>query len=386
MKRLPLIISAIALVALIALWPRPGITSSGQASVEWLPVQDMAAAQEFAQATEPKDLQFPRDLGPHNDYQTEWWYYTGSLETDAGHAFGYQLTFFRRALAPETVPVANPSDWRSNQVYFAHFTLSDIDAQAFYPHERFSRQAAGLSGAQAEPYRVWLENWSATAIAPGQVHLMADAEDVALDLTLTETLPPVPQGDRGYSKKGPEPGNASYYYSIVQQQTQGKITVGEDSFQVSGLTWKDHEYSTSALSPGTVGWDWFSLQLDDGSALMLYGLRQEDGTIADLSSGTYISADGSPQTIDHRDWHIEVQETWHSPVSKADYPTRWRIDIPKLDLVLEGQALIPNQELAVSTIYWEGAVTFAGRRGDRPVSAKGYVEQTGYADRLDVVL
>ncbi|MGB3613523.1 MAG: lipocalin-like domain-containing protein [Elainellaceae cyanobacterium] len=388
MKRLSLVIGAIALVALIAFWPRPGITNSGRASVTWLtqPADSANATDGFARVTGPQPLEFPRDLGPHNDYQTEWWYYTGNLETEAGRAFGYQLTFFRRSLTLETAPVSNTSDWRSNQVYFAHFTLSDIDAQTFYPHERFSRQAAGLSGAQADPYQVWLENWSATAIAPGQVHLLADAGDVALDLTLTETLPPIPQGDRGYSKKGPEPGNASYYYSIVQQQTQGTVTVGKESFQVSGLTWKDHEYSTSALSPGTVGWDWFSLQLDDGSALMLYGLRQENGAIADVSSGTYITADGRAQTIDHTDWTIEVRDTWRSSSSNASYPTRWHIDIPKLDLVLEGQASIPNQELTVSTIYWEGAVTFVGRRANQPVSAKGYVEQTGYADRLDVVL
>lgn len=386
MKRLPLIILSIALILLVALWPRPGITNSGKASVEWLTAQKAESSARFARVTDPKTLKFPQDLGPHEDYQTEWWYYTGNLETESGREFGYQLTFFRRALTPETAAVENASDWRSNQIYFSHFTISDIENQTFYPHERFSRQSAALSGAQAQPYRVWLENWSATEVAPGKVHLVADADDVSLDLTLTETLPPVLQGDRGYSKKGPEAGNASYYYSIVQQQAQGTVTVADESFDVSGLTWKDHEYSTSALSPGTVGWDWFSLQLDDGSALMLYGLRLDNGDIADVSAGKYISANGKTQTLDHSDWKIDVLDTWQSPNSKADYPAQWHIEIPNLNLVLDGKPLMPNQELEFARTYWEGAVGFEGTMEGQPVRAKGYVEMTGYADRLDAVL
>ena len=385
-KRISLVVLEVSLALLLVFWPRASITNSGQASVAWLSEASATNADVFLRVTEPRSLTFPDDLGPHNGYQTEWWYYTGNLETDSGHQFGYQLTFFRRALTPESVAGTDASDWRSNQIYFSHFTISDIDAQAFYPHERFSRPAAGLAGAQAQPYRVWLENWSATELEPGKVHLTAAADDVALDLTLNETLPPVLQGDRGYSKKGAEPGNASYYYSIVQQHSQGTIAIGNETFAVTGRTWKDHEYSTSALSPGTVGWDWFSLQLDDGSALMLYGLRQENGDITDVSSGTYISPTGETQTIDHTEWTIAVVDTWHSPTSQADYPAKWHIEVPKLDLVLDGQSLVANQELNISTTYWEGAVGFTGTKSDLPVSATGYVEMTGYADRLDAVL
>ena len=358
-------------------------------------VEDAQVSDDFAQVMAPTDLKFPQDLGPHDEYQTEWWYYTGNLETETGRDFGYQLTFFRRGLtsdvpseivSAEGMDKDHASDWRSNQIYFAHFTVSDIEGDRFYPHERFSRRSADLSGATAEPYRVWLEDWSATEITPGMVHLVAKTDDVALDLTLNETLEPVLQGDRGYSQKGPETGNASYYYSIVQQQSQGSITIGDETFDVDGLTWKDHEYSTSALSPGTVGWDWFSLQLDDGSALMLYGLRKDDGTISDFSKGTYVAADGSTQAIDHTEWTIDVQKTWHSTSSQADYPAQWHIEVPKLDLVLDGEALMADQELHFARTYWEGAVGFEGTVGDRPVSAKGYVEMTGYADRLDTVL
>ncbi|MEM1366682.1 MAG: lipocalin-like domain-containing protein [Cyanobacteria bacterium P01_H01_bin.15] len=377
---------AVGIALLVAFWPRPGITNSGKASVEWLSAENVAVSSDFQQVMEPQTLAFPQDLGAHEGYQTEWWYYTGNLATNAGREFGYQLTFFRRALTPESTNVANPSDWRSNQIYFSHFTISDVAEQSFYPHERFSRQSAGLSGAEAEPYRVWLENWSATEIEPGQVKLDAVADDVALNLVLTETLPPVLQGDRGYSQKGFEAGNASFYYSIVQQQSVGTITIGDETFEVAGLTWKDHEYSTSALSPGTVGWDWFSLQLDDGSALMLYGLRQENGEISAVSSGKFVSPTGETQTIDHTEWQIDVLSTWRSPASKADYPAQWHIEVPKLGIVLDGKPLMANQELTFARTYWEGAVGFEGHVAEQLVTAKGYVEMTGYADRLDVVL
>ena len=209
----------------------------------------------FTRATIPGDIEFPRDLGPHEEYQTEWWYYTGNLETAAGEQFGFQLTFFRRALPTDRDRQGSSadgpeSDWRTNQVYFAHFTVSDLGQNAFYPAERFSRGAAGLAGAQASPYRVWLENWYVEEQAPGSVRLRANTEDVALDLTLTETLPPVLHGDAGLSPKGPEPGNASYYYSIVQQQAAGTVEIEDRRYDVSGLAWKDHEYGTSALAGG----------------------------------------------------------------------------------------------------------------------------------------
>jgi predicted secreted hydrolase len=201
---------------------------------------------------------------------------------------------------------------------------------------------------------------------------------VALDLLLEETLPPVLHGEGGLSKKGYEPGNASYYYSIVQQESSGIVTVGGESFAVTGLSWKDHEYSTSALSPGSVGWDWFSLQLDDGSALMLFQIRREDGSLEPASSGTFIYADGTVQSLAKEDWQLEVLDSWTSPTSGAEYPAAWRLSVPSLGLSLQGEPLMANQELNVSTIYWEGAVAFDGQRGEQPVRAQGYIEMTGY--------
>jgi predicted secreted hydrolase len=348
----------------------------GQGTVQWL---EPTQTPQFEQAIAPIPLNFPQDFGPHETYQTEWWYYTGNLETDAGRPFGYELTLFRRGLKPEPMPPGSP--WRSNQVYFAHFTLSDIQNQNFYPQERFSRGAVGLAGAQATPYRLWLDDWSIEEKALGQVQLQARGDEVAVDLTLLLTEP-VLQGDRGYSVKGPEPGNASYYYSVVQQPTEGTVTVQGENYWVAGKSWTDHEYSTSALSEGTQGWDWFSLELEDGAALMLYGLRTADGSTTPESNGTYISPAGKVVHLAHQDFDIKVLEHWTSPKTKTKYPSKWNIAIPSLEIEAQVLPMMNNQELALSTIYWEGAVKLSGLYAQQPLAGQGYVEMTGYQQSL----
>jgi len=358
----------------------------------FLPVDDDAAG--FARAVEPGAIRFPDDLGPHDDYQTEWWYYTGNLATAQGRRFGFQLTFFRRALSPPAADgeslqngggskATRPSNWRTRQIYLAHFAVSDIDGGRFLHAESFSRGAVGLAGAAADPYAVWLEGWHARSISPGRVALHADSDDAAIDLVLEETLPPVLHGDQGLSPKGPEPGNASYYYSIVRQKTSGTVTAGGRQYAVTGLSWKDHEYSTSALSTGTVGWDWFSLQFDDGTALMFFQIRREDGTLENASSGTFISADGTTRHLEKADWRLEVLEEWKSPESGAVYPVKWRMNIAAIDLDITGGAMMADQEMNVSTTYWEGAAAFTGFRAGQPVTAEGYVEMTGYAETME---
>lgn len=372
------------LVGGLFLWRQPAAPATAQASLLPLLTEEDTAG--FARATLPNNIQFPRDFGPHPEYQTEWWYYTGNLEGENGRLFGYQFTIFRRALTPENPQSAihnSQSAWRSNQIYLAHFAISDIANNAFYPHERFSRGAAGLAGAQAEPYRVWLEDWLIEEIAPGQVRLLAQTGQVGLDLVLTQTLPPILHGDGGLSPKGPEPGNASYYYSQVRQQSVGTVRIGNEVISVTGLSWKDHEYSTSALSPGAIGWDWFSLQFDNGTALMFFQIRRDDGTLEPFSSGTFIAADGTTTHLERADWELTVTDTWASPTSGAEYPAGWRIRVPKLALELEGKPLMPNQELNVSTVYWEGAVEFNGTLAGERVRARGYIEMTGYAGSME---
>jgi predicted secreted hydrolase len=339
----------------------------------------------FARATEPGVIEFPRDFGPHNSYRTEWWYYTGNLESSSGRLFGFQLTFFRRSLTPPGgnascagVDCPPRSEWRTNQVYLAHFTVSDLANGNFHEAERFSRGSAGLAGAQSKPYRIWLENWSAQEVGSGSVRLYALSDGVELDLLLRETVPPILHGEKGLSQKGPEPGNASYYYSIVQQQVNGQITIDSQVYDVTGLAWKDHEYGTSALSEEAVGWDWFSIQLDGGQALMFFQIRRSDGQVTPFSSGTFLWADGSTAALDYTEWTLEVQSRWTSPNSGVEYPAGWRIAIPSLELELTGKPMAADQELNVSTTYWEGAVAFEGTLAGRVINGKGYVELTGY--------
>ena len=190
------------------------------------------------------------------------------------------------------------------------------------------------------------------------------------------------QGIDGFSQKGPDPGDASYYYSQPRLRTAGTVTIGETQYQVEGMTWKDHEFSTSVLSENQIGWDWFSFQLDDSTDLMLYYFRREDGTIDPFSSGTLISPDGETRLLTPEDFTITVLDTWESPHSGAEYPAEWEISIPEEDLELTVTPYIPDQELLVTVIYWEGAVQLTGTHGGQPVRGSGYVELTGYAQDM----
>jgi predicted secreted hydrolase len=338
----------------------------------------------FARASGPIPLRFPADSGPHHDYQTEWWYYTGNLATADGRHFGYQFTIFRRAVLPPTERVTRASGWAAEQIYMGHFALTDVAGGRFRAFERFARGAAGLAGAQAEPYQVWLEDWQAAAIPgrPGVTRVQARAGDVGIDLTLTDAKGPVLQGDRGYSQKGPHPGNASYYYSLTRLISEGEVRVGDSTFVVTGLSWKDHEYSTSALAADQVGWDWFALHLDDGAEVKVFHLRRDDGSIDPFSAGSFVDAQGQVTRLRRDDFQIEALDAWRSPRTQAEYPSRWRLTIPTLGLQLELEPWLADQELNVSYAYWEGAVRVSGASGGQAVTGNGYVELTGYAGSM----
>ena len=230
-----------------------------------------AASGEFERVTGPMDLQFPRDHGAHPDTQTEWWYATGNLDGPDGERYGFQLTFFRRALLGVDLREARGSAWGADQVYMAHFTLTDRENQQFYAYERLERGAVGLAGATGEGgMDVWLHDWKVMQTGADHYQLTAAEGGVRLELEMKDRKGPVLQGDRGYSRKGPEEGNASTYISQTRLETVGTLAIDGRQMQVQGLSWMDHEFSTSALSPGQIGWDWFSIQLDDGSELMMY--------------------------------------------------------------------------------------------------------------------
>jgi predicted secreted hydrolase len=336
----------------------------------------------YRRAEGPIDLNFPADHGPHLDYQTEWWYYTGNLVADNGQHFGYQLTFFRRALAPPEMRTERESLWAADQVYMAHFAMTDVAGERYRGFERFIRGAAGLAGAQAVPYRVWLEDWSVEEVEPGVIRMQAEQEDLALDLELIDRQDPVLHGEQGYSPKGPQPGNASYYYSLTRLETSGTVRVADAVYLVSGLSWMDHEWSTSALAADQVGWDWFSVQLDDGGDLMVFQLRKEDGSIDSYSSGTFIAPDGSTRHLGQDEFEIRVDDTWRSSQTGATYPAGWTIIVPAVGLRLTIEPHLSDQELTVSYAYWEGAVRVEGERAGQAIRGNGYVEMTGYAGSM----
>ncbi len=332
---------------------------------------------EFAQAVEPRTFSFPADHGPHEAFRNEWWYFTGNLDGEDGRRFGFELTIFRFSLSPESVDA--DTEWRTNQVYIAHFAVTDADDNAFYTTEKSARGALGLAGAQADPFRVWIDDWEIRGLAENVWRIMAGDDDFAVDLELTALKPPVLNGDAGLSQKSDEPGNASYYYSMSRWQTDGEIRIGDDRYVVSGTSWLDREWSTSALAGDQQGWDWFALQFADDTELMFYGLRKTDGTQDVLSSGTWIDADGSSEKLTREQVTVEVTKLWESPRGGV-YPAGWRLAIEDKALFVEVTPVIADQELSTIVRYWEGAVDVSGTRDGKPVRGRGYVELTGYAE------
>jgi len=337
----------------------------------------------FTYADGSRPLTFPADFGAHPDFRTEWWYYTGNLYTPDDRPFGFELTVFRVSLIPPAVDLPDDSAWYSESLYFAHFALSDILANEFHAYERYARPGPGLAGAQASPYRVWLDNWSIVETDKDSYRLQAAQDGIAIDLKLTDEMGVILHGENGYSRKGQEVTNASYYYSQPRLRAEGTVRVQGETYQVSGLAWKDHEFSTGVLDEGQIGWDWFSLQFEDGSALMLFQLRESGGGTSDSSSGTFINADGVTQSLQNENFSITVLDQWRSPHTGGIYPAAWNIQLNEPNCKLNVQSRIADQEVNFPAVtYWEGAVRFEGMCEGRSVSGNGYIELTGYAGNL----
>ncbi len=329
----------------------------------------------FARAIEPRTFSFPEDHGPHEAFRNEWWYFTGNLDDEDGQRFGFELTIFRFSLTPDS----NGAGWRTNQVYIAHFAVTDADGEQFYAAEKSARGALGLAGATAEPFRVWIDDWEIRGIAEDVWRVKAGHDDFAIDLELTALKPPVLNGVDGLSQKSDERGNASYYYSMPRWETRGQVRIGDDLRDVVGNSWLDREWSTSALASDQQGWDWFALQFNDDTELMFYGLRKTDGTQDAMSSGTWVDSDGSSVKLGRDEVAIEVTRTWDSPRG-GTYPAGWRLSIPNKAMQVEVTPVIDDQELSTIVRYWEGAVDVSGTRNGKPVEGRGYVELTGYAE------
>jgi predicted secreted hydrolase len=355
--------------------PAPAETGLAGGLAEALGGNDTAG---FERATSIREFEFPRDHGPHPAYRNEWWYVTGNLEDAAGRRFGFQLTFFRVGLAPG--PEKRPSRWATKHAWMAHFALTDVKNQAFHAFERFARGGElALAGAEGDPVAVWLEDWRLERRNDGRWHLRAAADGLTLDLDLDPVHGPVLQGDRGLSRKSAAEGNASYYYSLTRIAARGRLTLDDAANDVRGTAWLDREWSTSALGSGQVGWDWFALHLDDGTDLMIYRLRNEDGDTSRWSAGTVVGTDGSVTSLGADDFKLRVLDRWTSPRG-GTYPARWTLTIESLPDSLTVTPVLAGQELDAAVRYWEGAVDV--HRDGKRIGA-GYVELTGYADTDD---
>ena len=336
-----------------------------------------APAQEYSLALPGYKFEFPRDSFNHEEYQTEWWYYTGNLRASDGHRFGFELTFFRQGTSRH----ADSNPWFVHDLWIAHMALSNIDGQRFHHEERLNRSGPGIAGVEAETQRVWNGNWEEHIGEPKQeIHATADA--VGFALQLEPTKPPIVHGRNGVSQKAAGAGHASHYFSLTRLLTNGTIQVNGKTFRVEGLSWMDHEFFTGSMATDETGWDWLSIQLQDGSDLMLYRLRHRDGSIDPFSSGSYVDQTGKSRFLALQDFTMTPEaDLWQSPNTSATYPVRWHVSVPQMALELDVTTPLRSQELTgkFGPSYWEGAIDVTGTRAGEKIAGTGYLEMTGYA-------
>lgn len=350
--------------------------------VDWLATTSSAA--DWKTAEPGWRYEFPRDHGAHEEFKTEWWYFTGNLQDASGRRYGYQLTFFRHGIRPLAERNPDMSRFVIGDLKFAHFTVTDAVGEQFRFEQKTSRGAFGEAGFGDGERLAWIDDWQLQLAPDGTFHLQASSGEAAIRLRLASAKPPVIHGENGLSKKAATEGHASHYYSLTRLDTTGELRVGKSaSVQVRGDSWFDHEWATNQLAPGQIGWDWLSVHFDDGSELMLYQLRLSDGTADSASSGTLIAADGSATHLPSSAFRMNPTEFWQSGRTPARYPVGWKIDLPGIALQFTVRASVENQELALLPLaYWEGAVEITGTREGKAIAGRGYLELTGYAGPL----
>jgi len=337
---------------------------------------------EWQRIESPLVPQWPRDHGAHLDARTEWWYLTGDLVDELGSEFAFQVTIFRQGLEPGD-PVRGESPLRARHALAAHVTLTEIAAGKFRQAERLRRMAAGLAAASTTDLDAFVEDVALKRAQDGTIHAIASAREVGfeLDLQCLPAKPIVMHGATGISRKGPEPGNASAYASSTRLATSGTLRLDGRTLAVRGESWFDHEWGSSQLGSGVVGWDWTGVRLDDGRELMLYRLRRADGTPTPFSAGTLVLKDGTPVPLALGDFTFEPLKTWTSAATGARYPLRWRVVVPVAGIDGELAARIEPCEVVASassgTVYWEGPARLTGS-----VTGSGFLELAGYAESL----
>ena len=348
-------------------------------------------SQDFKRALPGRVFSFPKDHFSHPEFKTEWWYYSGHLQSlgQDKKTFGYQLTFFRSGLTRETKH--QKSKWSIQDLFLAHLAITDESKKKFQYLEKISRGSLGEAGVTPykpgeKTFRIWIEDWSVEGKGPqAQNHFLAAGnKNFGLELMLAPEKNPIIHGQNGISQKAEGEGYASHYYSIPRLKTDGKIFLQNKEIPVQGTSWMDHEFGSTQLREYQVGWDWFSLQLEKGMELMLYQMRQKDGKIDPYSSGTIIFPNGTYQHLPRKEFQIEVLHQWKSQKSGASYPSKWKIKIPSYQMELTLSPTVKDQELitkeSTRVTYWEGSVKVEGKYQGDPIKGIGYVELTGYAE------
>ena len=343
-------------------------------------VAAVAEEPDWALALPGWKYEFPRDHHAHPDFKTEWWYLTGNLADADGNRFGFQLTFFRQGIRRADGAATR---FAVDDIKLAHFAITDIGGRKFRFAQKVSRGAFGEAGFGDGDRIAWIDDWELVQTGPQAFVIRAREDDFALDLSLASRKPPVFHGENGVSQKAAGEGRASHYYSFTRLDARGRITLAGRDIAVSGLAWFDQEWATNQLTEGQTGWDWLSLQFEDGTELMLFQIRLREGGRDPFCHGTFVEADGRTIPIKNDDFEFVPGRTWRSPESGGEYPVAWTIRLPRLDLAIEVEAALEGQELVLKPIsYWEGSVAAEGARRGLPVRGRGYLEMTGYAGGL----
>ncbi|MEC5409736.1 carotenoid 1,2-hydratase [Paraburkholderia sp. MPAMCS5] len=344
------------------------------------------ASTEFAPVTKDHPIALPMDTGSHAHFRTEWWYATGWLTTPDNRPLGFQITFFRSATGHDA---ADPSAFAPSQLIIAHAALSDPALGHLVHDQRIGREGFGLAYAKRANTDVKLDAWKIVRAPDGRYDVSVDASGFALHLTLMPTQAPLVQGERGYSRKGPRPDEASYYYSEPQLRVSGSVMRpatqegrSQGDTAVTGAAWLDHEWSSTLLDANAVGWDWLGANLADGSALMAFKVRRRDGH-AIWAHAALRDRDGRVTTFAPGEVEFTPRRLWRSPRTNTSYPVAMTVKTGTLSWQLD--PLMDDQELdsrqSTGAVYWEGAVRVSRDGADL---GRAYLELTGYANALRI--
>lgn len=353
---------------------------------------------DFLQVSPNRTFSFPRDHGSHEEYPIEWWYFTGHLTAEkkeaerAPQTFGFELTFFRVGINSGDASPETP--WHVGSLYLAHAAITDDQNQKFLFEKIRIRPDFLQAGASQERLHVWAKDWSVEQGRGGAddtaIHLEVDAKDAAtgerflFSLMLYPRKPPVLQGKDGYSQKGERSGDASYYVSFTRLEGKGEVGVGKERVAVAASAWMDHEILSSEPNSGEVGWDWFSIQLDNNWECMLYDLKRGSPLVrTEYSSGSCVTPEGEKIPLLSSDFSIRPTGTWRSKESGIEYPAGWEVSIPKVELDMRIIPTVPQQELiskgSGERSYWEGRCLVEGSIGGSSQRGAAYVELVGYS-------